>query len=413
MNRRSFIGAAGAVGAGLLVGGSAEAARGLSLLPKSQAPAAASDAGAVRMGVIGTGDRGTGLLRSFEAVGGLRAVACCDVLPFRLEQGLAAAGAGCRGYTDHRALLDDPAVDAVIIATPLHLHHRMAVDALDADKHVYCEKTMTYGIDEALDLVARAHARPRQVFQVGFQYRYHPLYLHVAESVRAGALGQVTHVAMQWNRNGDWRRPVPEPGLERQINWRMYREYSGGLLAELGAHQLDFVSWMFDARPQRVIGTGGIDYWRDGRETFDNVHVVWTFPDGMKASFTSLTANAHDGYRIELRGSRGTIELGFDSARWFVEALNTKERGLVDGVSGATVTAASEGTAIEVPVRAGWDGTHYALQGFRESVATGAAPSADVVRGARSAIATRLAIDAARSGEPKEWRAEWDRVLAA
>jgi predicted dehydrogenase len=275
---------------------------------------------------------------------------------------------------------------------------------------------MTYGIDEALDLVARARARPRQVFQVGFQYRYHPLYLHVAEVVRSGALGAVTHVAMQWNRNGDWRRPVPDPRLERQINWRMYREYSGGLLAELGAHQLDFVDWVFGSRPERVVGAGGIDYWRDGRETFDNVHAVWTFPDGMKASFTSLTANAHGGYRIELRGSRGTIDLGVDSARWFVEALNPKEqeRALVDGVSGATPSAAAaEGTVVEVPVHEGWEGTHYALRGFWAAVTGGQSPSSDVAHGARSAIATRLAIDAVRGGEAQRWRSEWDAALQA
>jgi predicted dehydrogenase len=409
MNRRKFLAVAGTLGAGLIGSRGAWARRPLA----APVPSASRGADVVRLGVIGTGSRGTGLLRSLATVGGLRAVACCDVLPFRLEQGLARAGEGCRAYSDYRALLDDRNVDAVVIATPLHLHHRMAVDALDAGKHVYCEKTMTYGIDEALDLVSRARARPAQVFQVGFQYRYHPLYLHVAELVREGELGRVTHVAMQWNRNGDWRRPVPDPKLERQINWRMYREYSGGLLAELGAHQLDFVSWVFDARPSHVVGAGGIDYWRDGRETFDNVHAVWTFPDGMKASFTSLTANAHGGYSIELRGSRGTIELGVDSARWFVEELNAKELGLVDGVSGATITKSSDGIAVELPTRKGWNGTHYALQGFREAITRGTAPSSDVVRGARSTIATRLAIDATRSGEPRSWRAEWDAPLGS
>jgi predicted dehydrogenase len=207
---------------------------------------------------------------------------------------------------------------------------------------------------------------------------------------------------------------VPDPKLERSINWRLYREYSGGLLAELGSHQLDFVDWVFDARPERVVGAGGVDYWRDGRETFDNVHAVWSYPDGRKAGFTSLTANAHGAYRIELRGSRGTIELGVDSGRWFLEALNPKERTLAggaDGVSGATATEASDGAVIEVPVREGWDGTCYALHGFWEAVTRGAVPSADVRRGARSAIAIRLAVDAVRGGEPQEWRKEWDAPL--
>ncbi len=407
MNRRAFLGAAGVAGAGLLAGRGTWVSHAVAATLE---PASASDT--VRLGVIGTGDRGGELLRTLAEVPGLRAVACCDALPYRLEQGLAAAGDGCRAYADHRALLDDAEVDAVVVATPLSLHHRMAADALEAGKHVYCEKTMTYGIDEALDLVSRARARPRQVFQVGYQYRCHPLYLRVAESVRRGELGQVTHVAMQWNRNGDWRRPVPDPRHERLINWRLYREYSGGLLAELGSHQLDFVDWVFDDRPQRVVGTGGIDYWRDGRETFDNEHVVWSYAEGRKVSFTSLTANAHGGYRIELRGSRGTIELGVDSGRWFLETLNQRERGAVDGVSGATSVSDGEGAEIAVPVRSEWNGTTYALHGFWEAVTRGVAPSSDVVRGARSAIATRLAIDAVRTGQPQEWRGEWDALLS-
>ena len=79
----------------------------------------------------------------------------------------------------------------------------------------------------------------------------------------------------------------------------MYREYSCGLLAELSSHQIDLVNWMTEAHPLSVVGTGGIDYWNDGRETFDNVHVIYDYPGGVKASFTCLTSNAHDGFNIK------------------------------------------------------------------------------------------------------------------
>ena len=145
MDRRSFLKTSGLAASGILVGAHHLDGWGSALAGET-----------LRLGVIGTGRRGVGLMHVARAVGGMRTVACCDVLPFRLEEGVAAADPGCRSYSDYRGLLDDAQVDAVLIATPLSLHHRMAADALDAGRHVFCEKTMTYGIDEAIDLVARA-----------------------------------------------------------------------------------------------------------------------------------------------------------------------------------------------------------------------------------------------------------------
>ncbi|MBK8044104.1 MAG: Gfo/Idh/MocA family oxidoreductase [Haliscomenobacter sp.] len=178
----------------------------------------------------------------------IRTVACSDILPFRLEKALSDAGPGCTSFPDYRSLLDDPGVDAVLIATPLSMHYRMAMDALDAGKHVYCEKSMTYGKKEAVELMNKA-SKSTSVFSEGHQYRYHPLYFKVAELIRSGRLGAISNVYIQWNRNHDWRRPVPDPKWERIINWRMYREYSGGLTAELHSHQIDFVNWVFDSHP--------------------------------------------------------------------------------------------------------------------------------------------------------------------
>ena len=110
--------------------------------------------------------------------------------------------------------------------------------------------------------------------------------------IARGDVGDVAAVQCQWNRNGSWRRPVPDPKWERQINWRMYREYSGELVAELSAHQMDFCNTVLGNDLQRIQGAGGIDYWDDGRETYDNVHVVCRYRSGVTATFTSLTSNA-------------------------------------------------------------------------------------------------------------------------
>lgn len=367
----------------------------------------------LQIGVIGTGDRGGGLIRTMQQFPQFKVVAASDILPFRLDRAIADAGPGTRAYPDYRALLDDQDVDAVVIATPLSMHFDMARETLEAGKHIYCEKTMTYQIEEALELVKLVRGRKDQVFQIGHQYRYLPLYFKVAQMIRGGAIGDITNIYVQWNRNADWRRPVPEPKYERIINWRMYREYSGGLTAELHSHQIDFINWIFDAQPEKVTGFGGIDYWKDGRETFDNVNTLMQYPSGMKVNCISLTANAHNGYLIEFRGSKGTIRLGIDKGWFFWERPNSKVMGTVDGVSGATLKLIEENQGMELHgdnTKEGWEGTHYALQEFYECVRDNSTPVSNISTGARTAISVRMAIDAMREGQLQTWKPAYNKL---
>ena len=123
----------------------------------------------VNIGVIGTGSRGNWLNKLMQDVPNAEVVACCDILPSHLEQGLEIA-TKAKGYKDYKALLDDKKVDAVVIATPLSLHTPMAKDALDAGKHIYLEKTMTYDIPGALEL-NKLVKDSGLTFQVGYQHR--------------------------------------------------------------------------------------------------------------------------------------------------------------------------------------------------------------------------------------------------
>ena len=365
----------------------------------------------LQIGVIGTGSRGGGLIRMMKELPLLKVVAASDILPFRLEKAIATVNNTPKTYTDYRALLEDKAVNAVIIATPLSMHYQMAKDALDAGKHVYCEKTMTYQIDEALQLVKEANNRKDLVFQVGHQYRYLPLYMKIATLLREGAIGKITNIYVQWNRNASWRRRVPSPEYERIINWRMYQEYSGGLTAELHSHQIDYINWIFNAHPEKATGFGGIDYWKDGRETFDNVNTLLQYPNGMKVNCVALTANAYNGYEIEFRGSKGTISLGIDKASIFWEKPDEVVTGTVDGVTGATMKSIElrEGNEIgSSQYKEGWEGSHYALQEFYDCIRDNATPISNVATGARTAISVRMAIDALRNENVQNWKAEYD-----
>ena len=143
MNRRQFLNNSALIGTGLLTG--------VELFSQAIPKIGANDT--LNVGVIGTGDRGGGLINIMNQLPQFKVVAVADTLPFRLERGKKLAPKGVKTYKDYKKLLDDKSVDAVIIATPLSTHYQIAVDAFQAGKHIYCEKTMCYQIEEALDLV--------------------------------------------------------------------------------------------------------------------------------------------------------------------------------------------------------------------------------------------------------------------
>jgi predicted dehydrogenase len=234
----------------------------------------------------------------------------CDIREPNLQLGLKIAGEGAKGYKDYREMLDKENCEAVMIAVPLNMHAPVAIAALEAGKHVFCEKQMAYSIEECKQMV-RAQRTAGKLLQIGHQRRYNPTYHHALGLIKEGVLGEITHIRALWHRNGSWRRSVPkeQPELERLINWRLYRASSAGLMGELGSHQLDVCNWFLDAMPLSVTGFGGIDYWKDGREVYDNVNCVFEYPNGVKVTYTSITTNQYDDYYEQIMGKNGTLIL--------------------------------------------------------------------------------------------------------
>jgi len=321
----------------------------------------------VNIAVIGAGGQGSTLIRNLTQVPNSVITHICDIFEPNRNKGVNLAGSQPKPITDYRKLLDGKDVDGVVIATPLHMHYEIALAAFEAGKHVFVEKTMMYSMKQC-DLIARVvGTRPSQVFQVGHQHRFDPVIRKVVDMSRDGALGKVTHIRCMWHRNGDWRRPVPKvnfdpspwgyPDLEHLVNWRMYKRYSGGLMCELGSHMIEICNLFFGTMPTSVTGLGGIDYWKDGRETYDNVTVVYSYPEGQKASFSSTTTNAHDGEHIVIMGTEGTIEMGWDKALYFRE----KESPELVKSEGATVIA-STGETMKASTQSQKEGSQVSSQ---------------------------------------------------
>ncbi len=283
-----------------------------------------------RFGLIGAGGQGrVALMSNAMRIPGVSFTAICDIRQDHLDAAVKQAGGQAKAFRDYRELLaqarDD--VDAVIIATPLFWHERMTVDALKAGLHVFCEKTMAQDLEQCRNML-RARQEADKVLQIGHHLRYHPLYHHAKRTfIDNGLLGTITTVNAHWNRNGSWRRgKLPEAaGLtaeelkkwgyddpDRLANWRLYKELSGGLMTELASHQTDVVNWFLDSAPVAATGVGGIDFYKDGRTVYDNVHVTFEYPGGVKFAYESLTTSAFSvfGEQVEVfRGTQGTLAL--------------------------------------------------------------------------------------------------------
>jgi len=279
--------------------------------------------GPVKAALIGTGDQGRLLLgQCRKEFIDLRAL--CDINPNRLDRATSVlvknGWAKPRHYENWKEMLKKEDLEAVLIATPLWMHSDIAVGCLEAGKHVLCEKMMAWDVAAAQRMLAAAE-KNRRVLEIGYQRFYNPMYQAAYENIiLPGLLGEVHFARLVWHRNGSWRRtedPPPHfdpkpwgyPDWDHLLNWRMYRQYSGGLLAELGSHQLAVANWFFNSQPSSVYATGGIYQYKDGREVNDHVYATYTYPQGRTAIFTSIQSNKFDHYSEQFMGTKGTLIL--------------------------------------------------------------------------------------------------------
>lgn len=260
----------------------------------------------VRIGFIGTGSRGQYHLNNLKGIPTAEIVALCDNYAPNLKDA-SAIYPEAKTYDDYRKLLEQPDIQAVMIAVPLYGHKVITLDSLQAGKHVFCEKSMAMTPQDCLDMYT-AFKQSGKVLFIGQQRLYDPRYIRAMEMIHSGVIGEIGAIRAYWFRNNDWRRPVPSADLERKINWRLYREYSCGLMTELATHQLQVGNWAMKMLPETVTGMGDIVYWKDGREVYDNVSVIYRYPNGVKMNYESVISNKFYGLEEEILGDKGTME---------------------------------------------------------------------------------------------------------
>lgn len=379
MNRREFLRDLGILGAGALAVTS----------PWLKAFADVNETAKerVRIGMIGPGSRGQFLLSFLSKNPKAEIVAFADLY----EPSLNAAQAivpTARLYDNYKKLLNDKEVQAVVVATPLATHYQIVMDAFDAGKHVYCEKTIGYTMEECYKMYQK-HLETGCLFFTGQQRLFDPRYIKAMEMVHQGVFGEITAVHAFWNRNGDWRREIPNQRWERYINWRLYKDTSKGLMTELACHQLQVGTWALGKLPQKVMGHGAITYWKDGREVYDNINTIYVFDDGKKLTWGSDIANKFYGLEEQILGSKGTVEpergryyfedTDLAPAPAFLQMLNDWDAKLFGakafaGTSWAAETGSTNRGELILGKEPDNDGTSLLTEAFVEACITGKQP---------------------------------------
>jgi predicted dehydrogenase len=229
----------------------------------------------IRVGVLGSGERGQYLMKFARRIPGVELAAVCDVYAPRRAQAVGLAGAKARDYIDHREVLDRKDIDAVLIAAPDHWHASMIADAVSAGKDVYSEKPVLHSFDEAQALLAAVGASGR-VVATGTQQRSWPVFESGKRIVESGRLGRIRFIHAYWYQNAvvhvderpdvdpaqlDWKRflgsaPDQPFAAEKYARWRHYWDFGGGIITDLLTHWIDVVQWyMGEPAPKSVITT--------------------------------------------------------------------------------------------------------------------------------------------------------------
>jgi predicted dehydrogenase len=310
--------------------------------------------------LIGCGVRGNQLLPHFQKLNNAPLTAVCDVFRRRAEH-TAALAPGAKIFGDHREVIALPGLDAVIVATPDHWHASIAIDALNAGKDVYVEKPLTYSMDEGPKIIRAARVHDR-ICQVGAQQRSGSHYIQARdEYLKAGKLGKINMVRTWWNDGAgganpqranetvkaeapaghgvppnmkekpadlDWNRYLGRARWRawdppQYFNFRNYRDFSGGILADKFVHWVDVVHMFMDEDgPISVDNTGGLFVAKDGRDVQDTISLHLEYPGRWVCTYTNLAQAGLPREGIEFCGSKGHLRIDRTKFEYFPAGPN-------------------------------------------------------------------------------------------
>jgi predicted dehydrogenase len=338
----------------------------------------------VRAAFIGVGGRGSALLRATLAEPNVEIAAVCDLKPDRLDKAASVASRdNPKTFTDYHKLLEQKNIEAVYIASPCDLHVEMAIAAIQAGKHVYCEKPV--GINpESIARLIKAVRGAKTVFQVGQQLRSYPNIREAVERVHGGEFGKIIMVKARRNSSND----LSHDGSSAE--WFFDASRSGDVIVEMSVHNLDVCNWVVNSRPDWAAGVGGTLLWVNdppGRTNMDGYSLTYEYANGIKMSYSQLFFHPRTlpagGQFVHVYTDKGAVDLmegTFHSHERNVEPLQFVKQ------------------AEQRPERDGH------IQAFFESIRTGKQPPADITIGATAALTAILGREAIYRKQTMHWR---------
>ena len=347
----------------------------------------------VRLGVIGTGNRGGDVMGVFQKEATVDVVALCDCYDKHMQAALKQTEGKAKTHTDYRQLLDSKDVDAVLIATPDHWHTPMTVDALRAGKDVYIEKPLTFTIEEGHAII-KAVKENKRVLQVGLQQRSGTHYAEAKrEYVDSGKMGKITLVRTWWHGNSyhlrkpnftekpaglDWKAFLG-PAKYREFdahqfyNWRAYMDFGGGQITDLFTHWIDVVHWFVgEDLPVVATAAGGVYHYKDGRTAPDTISIQLEYPNEWVATFEASLVPGARGAAIEFMGTGGRLLI--DRGGYTFQEQTPRKATPTEPVTRKATTSL--------------EAEH--VQNFLACIKSRQTPNSDVVSGHRSALASHL-----------------------
>lgn len=344
MDRRDFIKGLSLTSMGMGMAGATELFANAQAAPQVPALDDELKGRPVNCAVIGLGTRGkeilTGLSRMTDKFAPVTYI--CDTFsaPTFVRRAQAIAPTA-KFEPDYKKVLDDKTVEAVFIATPTHKHKQIAIDAIAAGKHVYLEAPIAHTIEDA-KTIADAGLSAKTVIHPGLQVRCNGQSLHVKDFVDSDSLGVASGGRAQYHIKNSWRIPWPTEPRQTELNWRLDKSVSTGIIGEIAIHQLDMASWYFKQLPVAVSGFGHtFAYGNDGRAVPDTVQLVMEFPNNVKFLYDGTLTNSFDGQYELFYGPSSAIMVRDQRAWMFRE-------GDVDLI-GWEVFARKDGFKVGVP----------------------------------------------------------------
>ena len=334
----------------------------------AQTPKGANDR--VNVACIGFGIMGQGDVSTINTVPGAKLVAVSDIYEGRLTKAREVYGKDIFTTRDYREILARPDIDAVIVATPDHWHQIIACDAMRAGKDVYCQKPMVQKVEEGAAVI-KAEKETKRILQVGSQRASSILYAKAREVIKQGSIGDVRMVEAYWDRNsaqGAWQYSIPPDATPQTVDWdrflghapkrpfepirlfrwRNYQDYGTGVAGDLYVHLFTGIHYVMDSSgPNRIMSTGGLYYWKDGRDVPDLMLGMYDYPDtkAHKAFHLSIRLNFEagggDGSGFRFIGTEGVLDLAVGGAL----VLKRKPK---DSEPGHTAGTFSKATGAEI-----------------------------------------------------------------